>query len=140
MAAFDILRGKTAVITGSGRGIGRAIALQLAEYGVNVAVNYSRHKEQAEQTAAEIERAGARTVIVKAHVGEIEGVQRLVETAANTFGSVDIFVGNAASGVLKPVVEQQPKGWEWTVNINARSIMFGAQAAAPHMKQRVGDA
>ena len=135
MTAYDFLRGKTAVITGSGRGIGRAIALQLAEYGINVAVNYFRHKEQADQTAAEIERAGARAIVVKAHVGEVEGVQRLVETTAEAFGGVDIFVGNAASGVLKPVVEQQPKGWEWTVNINARSILFGVQAAAPYMKQ-----
>lgn len=135
-APYDILRGKTAVITGSGRGIGRAIALQLAEYGANVAVNYFRHKEQADHTAAEVERTGARAVVVKAHVGEVEGVQRLVETAAETFGGVDIFVGNAASGVLKPVVEQQLKGWEWTVNINARSILFGAQAAAPYMMQR----
>lgn len=136
MTAYDFLRGKTAVITGSGRGIGRAIALQLAEHGVHVAVNYFRHKEQADRTAAEIERAGARAIVVKAHVGEVEGVQRLVETAAETFGGVDIFVGNAASGVLKPVVEQQLKGWEWTVNINARSILFGVQAAAPYMKQR----
>jgi enoyl-[acyl-carrier protein] reductase III len=47
---------------------------------------------------------------------------------------VDIFVGNAASGVLRPVTEQQPKGWEWTMGINARSILFGVQAAASHMK------
>lgn len=136
MTPYDFLRGKTAVITGSGRGIGRAIALQFAEHGINVAVNYFRHKEQADATAAEIERAGARAIVVKAHVGEVEGVQRLVETAAEAFGGVDIFVGNAASGVLKPVVEQQLKGWEWTVNINARSILFGVQAAAPYMKQR----
>ena len=136
MTPYDFLRGKTAVITGSGRGIGRAIALQLAGYGINVAVNYFRHKEQADQTAAEVEQAGARAVVVKAHVGEVEGVQRLVETAAEAFGGVDIFIGNAASGVLKPVVEQQLKGWEWTININARSILFGVQAAAPYMKQR----
>jgi len=48
---------------------------------------------------------------------------------------VDIFVGNAASGVLKPVIEQEPKGWEWTININARSILFGAQAAAEYMQR-----
>ncbi len=136
MTPYDFLRGKTAVITGSGRGIGRAIALQLAEHGINVAVNYFRHKEQADRTAAEIERAGARAIVVKAHVGEVEGVKRLVETAAEAFGGVDIFVGNAASGVLKPAVDQQLKGWEWTVNINARSILFGVQAAAPYMKQR----
>jgi enoyl-[acyl-carrier protein] reductase III len=133
MTSFDILRGKTAVITGSGRGIGRAIALELASHGANVAVNYFRHKEQAEDTAAAVKAAGGQTVVVKAHVGEIAGVQRLVQTAAETFGGVDIFVGNAVSGVLKPVLQQELKGWDWTININTRSILFGAQAAAPYM-------
>lgn len=136
MAAYDILRGKTAVITGSGRGIGRAIALELAGHGVNVAINYFRHKAEAERTAAEVEAAGGQALVVKAHVGEIEGVRRLVHSAAEAWGGVDIFIGNAASGVLKPVLEQEQKGWEWTVNINARSILFGAQAAAQHMMQR----
>lgn len=136
MTCFDILRGKTAVITGSGRGIGRAIALELAGHGANVAVNYFRHKEQAEQTAAQVKAAGGRAIVVKAHVGEIEGVQRLVRTAVDAFGGVDIFVGNAASGVLRPVIEQEPKGWEWTLNVNARSLLFGAQAAAEHMIRR----
>ncbi len=136
MTPYDVLAGKAAVITGSGRGIGRAIALELAGHGVNVAVNYLRHRTQAEETVAEIEAKGVRAILVKAHVGEVEGVQRLVETAAEAFGSVDIFVGNAASGVLKPVAEQQLKGWEWTININARSILFGAQAAARYMMQR----
>lgn len=133
---FSILRGKTAVITGSGRGIGRAIALELAGHGANVAINYFRHKEHAEQTAHEAELVGGHAIVVKAHVGEIEGVRRLVETTAETFGGVDIFIGNAASGVLKPVIEQQLKGWDWTLNVNARSLLFGAQAAAQYMMQR----
>lgn len=136
MNPYDVLAGKAAVITGSGRGIGRAIALELAGHGVNVAVNYFRHRVHAEETAAAIEAQGSRAIVVKAHVGEVAGVQRLVETTAAAFGSVDIFVGNAASGVLKPVAEQEPKGWEWTLNINARSILFGAQAAARYMAQR----
>lgn len=136
MAEYGVLAGKTAVITGSGRGIGRAIALELASHGANVAVNYFRHRVHAEETAAEIEALGSRAIVVKAHVGEVEGVQRLVETAAETFGSVDIFVGNAASGVLKPVGEQELKGWEWTLNINARSILFGAQAATRYMMKQ----
>ncbi len=136
MTAYDILRIKSAVITGSGRGIGRAIALELAAYGANVAINYFRHPAQAEQTAADVETAGGRAIVVKAHVGEIEGVQRLVEAAAEAFGGVDIFVGNAASGVLKPAIEQEAKGWDWTLNVNARSLLFGAKAAAEHMMQR----
>ena len=136
MPAYEVLRGKTAVITGSGRGIGRAIALELAGHGANVAVNYFRHKAQAEETAAEVAARGGKAVVVKAHVGEVQGVERLVASAAEAFGSVDIFIGNAASGVLKPVAEQELKGWEWTVNINARSILFGAKAAVPYMQER----
>lgn len=136
MTPYDTLRGKTAVITGSGRGIGRAIALELARYGVNVAVNYFRHKAQADETAADVIASGGQAIVVKAHVGEVEGVQRLVHAAAEAFGGVDIFIGNAASGVLKPIIQQEPKGWEWTININARSILFGAQAAAEYMLKR----
>jgi enoyl-[acyl-carrier protein] reductase III len=60
----------------------------------------------------------------------------LVKTTADTFGALDIFIGNAASGVLRPVIEQELKGWDWTLNINTRSILFGAQAAAPYMIER----
>ncbi len=136
MSTFDVIRGKTAVITGSGRGIGRAIALELGGHGANVAVNYFRHPDQAHETAAEVEAAGGRAIVVRANVGEIEGVQELVRAAADAFGGVDIFVGNAASGVLRPAIEQQLKGWDWTLNINARSILFGAQAAVPFMRER----
>ena len=136
MDPFDILRGKASVITGSGRGIGRAIALELAGHGVNVAVNYYRHSEQAEETATAVRELGAQAIVVKAHVGEIAGVQHLVQSAVEAFGGVDIFVGNAATGVLKPVLAQQAKGWDWTLNVNARSILFGAQAAAEGMMQR----
>ncbi len=130
------LRGKTAVITGSGRGIGRAIALELASRGCNVVVNYFRRRGPAEETAHAIEQQGGRAIVVKAHVGEEEQIRNLVRTGAQHFGSVDIFVGNAASGVLKPAMEQGAKEWEWTLNINARSILFGVQEAFPYMKER----
>ncbi len=133
MTSFEGLQGRTAVITGSGRGIGRAIALELARHGVNVAVNYYRHKDQAEQTAAEARGAGVRAVAVKAHMGDVDGPGRLVQCALDEFGGVDIFVGNAASGVLRPVLKQEPKGWDWSLNVNTRSILLGSQAAAPGM-------
>lgn len=130
------LQGKNAVITGSGRGIGRGIALALAQRGCNVAINYFRHREEAEETAAAVERLGVRTVVIKAHVGRDEQMQALVEESRRVFGGVDIFVGNAASGVLKPITEIDLKAWEWTVNINARSILVGVQAALPSMRAR----
>jgi enoyl-[acyl-carrier protein] reductase III len=130
------LEGKTAVITGSGRGIGRGIALALAAQGCNIAVNYVRKREEAEQTAGEIRALGVRAAVIKANVGKEEEVRQLVDDAAAELGGVDIFVGNAASGVLKPLSEIDAKAWDWTLNINARSILFGAQAAVPYMRQR----
>ncbi len=130
------LEGKTAVITGSGRGIGRGIALALAAQGCNIAVNYVRKREEAEQTAGEIGALGVRAAVIKANVGKEEEVRQLVDEAAAELGGVDIFVGNAASGVLKPLSEIDAKAWDWTLNINARSILFGAQAAVPYMRQR----
>jgi enoyl-[acyl-carrier protein] reductase III len=129
------LEGKTAVITGSGRGIGRGIALALAAQGCNIAVNFFRKREEAEETAAAVEALGVKATVVKANVGKEAEVRRLVEQAAAQLGGVDIFVGNAASGVLKPITAIDQKAWEWTVNINARSILFGAQAAVPYMRR-----
>ena len=130
------LEGKTAVITGSGRGIGRGIALALAGRGCNIAVNYFRHREDAEETAAAVEALGVRAAVIKANVAKEEEIRALVDGAAAQLGGVDIFVGNAASGVIKPLAEIDAKAWDWTLNINARSILFGSQAAAPYMRQK----
>ena len=129
------LAGKTAVITGSGRGIGRGIALALARRGCNVAVNFFRHREDAEETAAAVQALGVKAAVIKANVAKEEEIRGLVEQAAGELGGVDIFVGNAASGVLKPLGEIDAKAWDWTLNINARSILFGAQAAVPYMRR-----
>ena len=129
------LAGKSAVITGSGRGIGRGIALALARRGCNIGVNFFRKREEAEQTAAAIRELGAQAVVIKANMAREEEVHRLVEETAAAFGGVDIFVGNAASGVLKPALAIDAKAWEWTLNVNARSILLGAQAAVPYMRR-----
>lgn len=131
-----MLEGKCALITGSGRGIGRGIALALARRGCHIAVNYFRRRDEAEATAAEIEALGVKAIVAKANVGNEEEVKRLVETAAAALGSVDIFVGNAASGVIKPITEIDSRAWDWTLNINARSILLGAQAAVPYMQRQ----
>jgi enoyl-[acyl-carrier protein] reductase III len=130
------LKDKVAVITGSGRGIGRGIALALAAQGCHVAINYLRRREDAEETAAAAASFGVRTAVIKANVGKENEVQQLVEQAAELLGGLDIFIGNAASGVIRPVTEIDARAWDWTLNINARSILLGAQAAIPHMLQR----
>lgn len=130
------LEGKNALITGSGRGIGRGIALALAARGCNVAINFVRRREDAERTAAEAAAFGVKTAVIKANIGKEEEVKRLVDEAAALLGGLDIFIGNAASGVLKPVTEIDVRAWDWTLNINARSILIGTQAAIPYMLQK----
>lgn len=127
---------KVAVITGSGRGIGRAIALHFAQHGADIVVNFFRSRGPAEDTAAEIEKLGRKAVVVKADVGEPEGIETLIDETEKAFGGLDILICNAASGYNRPVMEQKIKGWDWTLNINARSVLFLAQKAAPLMQKR----
>jgi len=129
---------KIALVTGSGRGIGRAIALHLARNGADVVVNFFRNRAPAEATAAEIEQLGRRTLLVKADVGDLDDLSRLFDEVEKTFGGLDIFVHNAASGYNRPAMQQKPKGWDWTMNINARSLLFAAQRAVPLMEKHGG--
>jgi len=129
---------KIALVTGSGRGIGSAIALYLAQNGADVVVNFFRNRAPAEETVREIEELGRRALLVKADVGDLDDLKRLFDETEKEFGGLDIFIHNAASGYNRPVMEQKPKGWEWTMNINARSLLFGAQQAAPLMEVRGG--
>jgi enoyl-[acyl-carrier protein] reductase III len=129
---------KVAVITGSGRGIGRAIALQFAQHGADVVINFFRNRQPAEETACEIEQLGRKAVIVKADVGEPAGIDKLIHETEKTLGGLDILICNAASGYNRRVMDQRIKGWDWTFNINARSVLFLAQQAAPIMQRRGG--
>jgi enoyl-[acyl-carrier protein] reductase III len=132
--------GKIALVTGSGRGIGRAIALHFAELGADVVVNFFRNRASAEQTAAEVRQRGRRAVLIKANVGELDDLQRMFDEIERELGGMDILVSNAASGYNRPVMEQKPKGWDWTMNINARAFLFEAQRAAILMERRGGGA
>ncbi len=132
------LSGKIALITGSGRGIGRAIAVHLAGLGADVVVNFFRNRGPAEATATEIEKLGRCCLLVKADIGDLDDLNRLFDETEKAFGGLDILVHNAASGYNRPVLEQKPKGWDWTMNINARSLLFAAQRAAALMEKRGG--
>ena len=132
--------GKVALVTGSGRGIGRAIALQLAHEGADLAINFFRNRAPAEETAAAIRALGQRAEVIKADVGDLDGIEALFLGVQEAFGGLDILVCNAASGYNRPALKQKPKGWDWTMNINARSLLFCAQRAAPLMEARRGGA
>jgi len=129
---------KIALVTGSGRGIGRAIALHLAQQGADVVINFFRNRKPAEETATKVEALGRRALVVKANLGDLDDLNRLFDEVEQTFGGLDIFVHNAASGFNRPAMEQRPKGWNWSMNINARPLLFGAQRAASLMKASGG--
>lgn len=130
--------GKVALITGSGRGIGKSIALRLAAEGADIVINYFRNREPAEETASEIQALGRRAEIIKANVAEQTDLEAMFGVIQTQMGGLDILVNNAASGYNRPVMEQRVKGWDWTMNINARSALFAAQLAVPLMEARGG--
>jgi len=129
------LQGKVALITGGSRGIGRAMAIRLAENGVNIVVNYVRHRRNAEETVAAIERHGVRCLAVKANVAKEEDVKRMFAEIRDSYQRLDILVSNAASGVLKPAMELTTRHWNWAMDINARALLILSQYAVPMMGQ-----
>jgi enoyl-[acyl-carrier protein] reductase III len=129
---------KVVLVTGSGRGIGRAIAIYFARNGANVVVNFFRNRIPAQETERAINELGRKALLVKANVGQPAELNQLFEQVRNYFGYLDIFIHNAASGYNHPAMDQTPKGWDWTMNINARSLLFGAQQAANLMEPRGG--
>lgn len=129
---------KIALVTGSGRGIGRSIALHFASLGANVVINFFRNRNSAEDVAEKVQKLGRDALVVKANVGEIDEINHLFREIEARYGGLDIFVSNAASGYNRPAMEQKPKGWDWTMNINARSFLFATQQAVPLMEKRGG--
>lgn len=129
------ITGKVALVTGGSRGIGKAIAIRLAEHGMDIVVNYVRHKQDAMAVAEEIEQRGQRCLLVKANVGKESDVQEMFAQIGEEFGSLDVLVSNAASGVLKPVLELTERHWNWAMNINARAMLSLVQNGMPLMKE-----
>ena len=134
----DAFLGKTALITGSGRGIGREIALHFGSLGANIVVNYFRNREPAEETADEINKMGVKVEIIKANVGKMDDLEHLVSETDRVFGGLDFLISNAGSGYNRPIMEQRPKGWDWTMDINAKAYLFLAQKSVPLMEKKGG--
>lgn len=132
------LSGKVALVTGSGRGIGRAIALRLAQSGADVVINYHRNAAPAEEVASQIRDLGCRALVVRANLSKVEDIDMLFEQISAGFDGLDIFINNAASGFNRPALEQKVTGWDWTMNVNARAYLFAVQRAVPLMEKRGG--
>ncbi|MBT8334916.1 MAG: glucose 1-dehydrogenase [Deltaproteobacteria bacterium] len=132
------MTGKVALITGSSRGIGKAIALELASRNSDIVVNYFRKRQAAKATVQEIEAHGVRVISIRAHMGKPDQINALFEEVTKTFGGIDILVCNAASGVFRNTMEISQREWNWTVSINTESVLLCSQQAVPLMEDRGG--
>jgi len=132
--------GKLALITGGGRGIGRAIALELARRGADVLINYVRHPDTAKLVADEVRAFGRQADTLRANVADEDHVERMFTEVADRFGYLDFLINNSASGVNRPIAELTPHHWDWTLNVNARGAWLCARAALPLMQARQGGA
>ena len=132
------LAGKLALVTGGGRGIGRAIVLELARQGADVLITYVRHPEAADETAARARALGRRADVLRGNVGDEKRVEALFDELGERYGYLDILVNDAASGVNRPALEVTAHHWDWTLNVNARGAWLCARHAAPLMQARGG--
>lgn len=128
------LDGRVALVTGGTRGIGRAIAGALARRGANVVVAYLRNRTAADEAVSHLEGEGVKAVAIRAHVGDEKQIDKLFSQIEETFGRLDVFVSNAATGVIKPVSELDERAWRWTMDANARAFFLGTLRARPLMR------
>lgn len=132
------LSGKKALVTGGSRGIGRAIALRLAEAGCDIAINYLRSKKPAAETAEQVRAYGREALTLKCNVASTDNLGGMFEQIGEAFGTLDIIVSNAASGVIKPAMELTRRHWQWTMDINAAALLPLAQHGRPLMPETGG--
>lgn len=129
---FD-LTGRTAIVTGGSRGIGRAMAEAFATLGANVVVA-SRKAEACDDTVAAIRADGGTAIAVPAHLGDLDSVAALVAATVDAYGGVDVVVNNAANPLALPVGEWTEEAWEKSIGVNLKGPAFLVQEALPYLK------
>jgi len=134
------LTNKGVLVTGSGTGIGREVALEFARSGANVVFHYSSSPDGARSGVAEAEKLGVKATALQANFAELDPVLRLAEEAAEFLGRVDILVNNAGITVNKPFLKTEPSTFEKVYNVNVRAGFFLSQKLAPAMIEAGGGA
>ncbi|ADI27332.1 3-oxoacyl-[acyl-carrier-protein] reductase [Geobacillus sp. C56-T3] len=134
-----MLEGKMALVTGASRGIGRAVALELARQGANVAVNYAGSEAKANEVVEAIRSLGREAIAVQADVARAEDVERMVKTTIDHFGRLDILVNNAGITRDNLLMRMKEEEWDAVINTNLKGVFLCTKAATrPMMKQRYG--
>ncbi|MET0920545.1 MAG: SDR family oxidoreductase [Acidimicrobiia bacterium] len=136
MSSFDDLTGRTALVTGSGRNIGRAIALAFAERGANVVVNGHRDQAAIDAVVDEITAAGGKAIGLLADVSDADAVGRMVATATEAFGGVDISVSNVGRRMRLPFEQITVDEWNSTIATNLSAAFYIAHHTVPGMRER----
>ncbi|MFV9509900.1 3-oxoacyl-[acyl-carrier-protein] reductase [Tepidibacillus sp. LV47] len=134
-----MLTNKTAIVTGGSKGIGREIALTLAEAGADIVLNYHQSQQAAEEVASQIEQLGRQCLLVKADVSNSEEVNSLIDKALQYFGKIDILVNNAGITKDNLIIRMKEEDWDQVINTNLKSVFLTSKAVSrPMMKQRSG--
>jgi len=132
---------KVALITGGGTGTGKAVALGLAKMGINLAINYSRSRQEAEETAAEIRELGVSCIVLQADVSNDEQVRAMVAAAISQFGRLDYVVNCAGITVFVEMADLEglkDEHWDQIMDVNVKGIFHVSRAASPHLKKTKG--
>jgi acetoacetyl-CoA reductase len=130
------LDGKVAIVTGSSRGIGRAVARELANVGAKVVVNYSQAKDMADGIVEEIKKAGGEAIAIQADVSKFEECQRLVEDSVKAFGQVDILINNAGINRDRTVQRMSPDEWHQVIETDLSSAFYMTNLVSGGMRER----
>jgi enoyl-[acyl-carrier protein] reductase III len=128
-----------ALVTGASRGIGRAIALKLAEAGSDVCLTYLNSAANAREVAEEVSRLGRRALVVKADLSEARDVEELCSFAERELGRLDVLVSNAAGGGFRGLIDSSPSQFDYAMRVNLQALMLLAQHAAPLLSKSVFD-
>jgi len=132
----ETLRGKVALVTGGSRGIGAAIASELAEAGAAVAVNYLQHADRANELVETLRAAGGRAIAAQCDVSQAPAVAKMVEQVKSALGPVDILVNNAGVAITRGVDDLSEADFDQTIAVNLKSVFLCTQAVLPMMRQK----
>jgi 3-oxoacyl-[acyl-carrier protein] reductase len=128
--------GRVALVTGASRGIGRAIALRLAEEGADIGINYLRNHKAAEAVALELEAKGVKARLFPCDVRDDAAVRAMVGHAVDAFGGIDVWVNNAGVEYEEPIEQISAEHWDDTFAVNVKGLFHCCRAIAPHMAAR----